>query len=590
VTQLPPALSRALALAAEGQVDQAIAGTRSRLRINPRDPRTLGVLAYLLMQSGDLDGGIEHFERALRHAPNEAHAHANLAGALFHRGRLREAEHHYTRALAVLPTHLGALAGIVVTRTRLDDIEGALAAADAALARQPNLPDVAVNRAYALVSAARVADAADGLRQAAKSAPGNRRLLGAIAFLVNYLSTSHEDILACHRDYGASISAMARASAPPKRAAGEVLTVGILSSDLKSHSVGYFLLPALRARPPGFRVVCFSTGSCKPSDPLAAALRAASDDWVDVAAAHDAGIDRAIRSRGIDVVVELNGHTLGNRLTALDARPAPVIVSAIGYPNTTGHPAVGWRVVDSTTDPPGAEHRCTEQLLRIDPCFLCYEPPPRAAAPSMPPEDLPVTFGSFNLAAKIQDETAAAWALVFRALPDARLLLKSQTLQARAASETILARLQRHGIARERVDIVPYTDTVEDHLSLYSRMHVALDTMPYNGTTTTCEALWMGVPVVAIEGDRHASRVSSSLLRAAGCPELVGSDAASFREIAVRVARDRAKLLEYRTGLRSRMTASPLMDAPSYARRFFGALRDAWEVQTAALSPDGSAT
>jgi protein O-GlcNAc transferase len=590
VTQLPPALSRALALAAEGRVDQAIADARTRLRIDRHDPRTLGVLGFLLMQSGDLDGAIDHFERALRHAPGEAHAHANLAGALFHRSRLREAEHHYKRALDALPTHLGALTGIVITRTRLDDIEGALEAADAALARQPNLPDVAVNRAYALLSAARVADAADGLRQAAKSTPGNRRLRSATAFLLNYLPLSDEDILACHRDYGATTPTVVRAPPPPERAAKSTLTVGILSSDLKSHSVGYFLLPALRTRPPGFRVVCYSTGSSKPGDPLAAALRAASDAWVDVAAADDAGIDRAIRSRGIDVLVELNGHSLGNRLTALDARPAPVIVSAIGYPNTTGHPAVGWRVVDATTDPPGTEQRCTERLLRIDPCFLCYEPPPAAAAPSMPPEDLPITFGSFNLAAKIQDETAAAWALVLRAMPDARLLLKSPTLQAKAASETILARLERHGIARERVDIVPYTDTVEDHLRLYSRMHIALDTMPYNGTTTTCEALWMGVPVVTIAGGRHASRVSTSLLRAAGCPELVGSDAASFCEIAVRVARSRATLAAYRSGLRSQMTASPLMDAPAYARRFFGALRDAWEAQGAAPPPGGSET
>jgi predicted O-linked N-acetylglucosamine transferase (SPINDLY family) len=577
-------------MAAQGQLDQAVSAVRAKLRLSPSDPKTLSVLGFLQMQAGDLDAAIGHFERALARHPQAAHAHSNLAGALFQRRRLAEAERHYERALETQPSYLPALSGLLVTKTQLDDIDGALAVAEAGLKWHPGSADLKINQCYALLSAARVEEAALMMSRSAQSDPRKRRLLTALAFAANYLGWPAEDVFQIHRSFGDLTELDRPAPRHARSSDDDWIRVGILSSDLKSHSVAYFLLPALRARPGGFRIVCFSAGRGKPGDPMATALRDASDEWVDIASMDDPSIDRAIRTRSIDVLVELNGHSLGNRLSALDRCPAPVVVTAIGYPNTTGHPAIGWRIVDSTTDPAGSERFCTERLLRIDPCFLCYSPPAEAPMPSLPPHGEAVTFGSFNHAAKIQDETAAAWGRLLSEVPDARLLLKSQTLRSRAASETVLMRLEQHGISRNRVEILPYADTVEEHLALYSRVHVALDTMPYNGTTTTCEALWMGVPVVATVGDRHASRVSASLLRAAGCPELVGSDAASFCGIAARIARDRARLLEYRTGLRRQMTASPLMDAPSYGKRFFGALRDAWDAQGATPSPGGSAT
>ena len=575
MSQLPPALIKALALAGQGKIQQALTVVRTRLRVNPLDPKTLSVLAFLELQAGDLDSAIVHFERALSRHPEAAHAHANLAGALFHRERLGDAERHYERALERHPDYLPALAGLIVTKTRRHDIDGALELAEAALSRQPASIDLMINRCYALLSAARVEEAARAMQAALRSDPSSRRMITALAFASNYLPWTAAEILEQHRMFGEAVRSPA--AAPARVGRHEPLRIGLLSSDLKSHSVAYFLLPLLLARPSGFRVECFSAGNARPGDRMATALREASDDWVDVTAMDDSNVDRAIRAREVDVLVELNGHSLGNRLSALDHRPAPVIVTAIGYPNTTAHPAVGWRIVDSTTDPPGAERYCTERLLRIDPCFLCYSPPEGAPEPSLPPPGQPWTFGSFNHAAKIQDETAAAWGRLLSELPGARLLLKSQTLKARAASETVLSRLERHGISRDRVEIVTYTDTVEEHLSLYSRMHVALDTMPYNGTTTTCESLWMGVPVVTIEGSRHAARVSSSLLRAAGCPELVAQDAAAFCEIARQLVSSESRIAEYRFSLRDRMSKSPLMDAQRYAQRFFGALRHAWE-------------
>ena len=205
--------------------------------------------------------------------------------------------------------------------------------------------------------------------------------------------------------------------------------------------------------------------------------------------------------------------------------------------------------------------------------------------PEMPPTDQPVTFGSFNLTSKIRDETIAVWARVLAAVPGSRLLLKSKSTADPMTMGRLQARMQAGGIDPSRIDSIAYTKTVEEHLQIYARVHIALDTMPYNGTTTTCEALWMGVPVVCVQGDRHAARVGASLLRATGCEQLLGRTADEFVEIAVKLANDRAQLTELRFGLRARLLASPLMDSRGYAERFHGALRECYRAQHALAFP-----
>jgi predicted O-linked N-acetylglucosamine transferase (SPINDLY family) len=290
----------------------------------------------------------------------------------------------------------------------------------------------------------------------------------------------------------------------------------------------------------------------------------------------DVSLDRTIRESGIDVLIELAGHSSGGRLAALDRKPAPVIATAIGYPNTTGHPAVDIRIVDSVTDPPGSDRLCTERLARIDPCFLCYRPPDGAPEPELPEASAPITFGSFNLTSKVGDATLALWSDVMAAVPEARMLVKSLNMADRSTQSRIVERMTRAGIAAERIDTMPFAASVAEHLSMYRRVHVALDTTPYNGTTTTCEALWMGVPVVTVAGDGHAGRVGMSLLAAAGLPELIAADGAEFVRTAARLVRDRPRLEALRSGLRDSLRASALLDQSAYGTRIFGALRQEW--------------
>jgi predicted O-linked N-acetylglucosamine transferase (SPINDLY family) len=195
----------------------------------------------------------------------------------------------------------------------------------------------------------------------------------------------------------------------------------------------------------------------------------------------------------------------------------------------------------------------------------------------MPSAGVPITFGSFNNHQKIAAPTIAAWAATLRAVPGSRLLLKSPGLADAAVRERVLASLEQAGVARDRVECVAFAKGRAEHLALYNRVHVALDTMPYNGTTTTCEALWMGVPVVTTLGDHHAARVSASLLHATGHPECIGKDAQDFARIASELARDTDRLAALRSGLRTEMLRSPLLDAKAYAARLHAALRDLFQ-------------
>jgi len=263
-----------------------------------------------------------------------------------------------------------------------------------------------------------------------------------------------------------------------------------------------------------------------------------------------------------------------------------VIVSAIGYPNTTGHPAVDVRLVDSVTDPPGSDHLCTERLVRLDPCFLCYRPLPGAPEPAMPPAGAPVTFGSFNLTSKVRERTIGLWARVLDAVPGSRLLVKSKSLKDDGARRRLMERLAAGGIDPSRVDTVAFTATVEEHLALYSRVHVALDCTPYNGTTTTCEALWMGVPVVVKEGAHFVSRMGASFMRALDLPDWVASDDDAYVATAVAKGRDRPALLQLKQTLRQRQLDCPAWDVKQHTRAMEEALTTMAKTMPALSLPD----
>jgi len=574
-------IERALADAAQGRVAEAVAALRLHLKLRPNDLEGMSTLGAILVQSGQLAQAVPVLERCAALHPRQAMAHNNLANAYLQSGRLEESARHYERALQLETDHPQALLGLAFCRTSLEQSDAALAAADRGLALQPDWTEMHLNRCLALAAADRLEDATAAMRGVLERRPGDAELRGQFLLALNYLPLPAEEIAREHRSVALGVRGTpqpAETGRDPERP----LRIGVLSGDLREHSVGYFADAPLAHMPAGWTLTVFSLHSGSTRDAMRTRFESLADEWVECATLSNEALDAEIRRRRIDVLVELGGHTSGSRLQTLDRKPAPVIVSAIGYPNTTGHPAVDWRLVDSVTDPPGSDSLCTERLARLDPCFLCYRPGEAAPEPTLPEDGTRVTFGSFNLTSKIREYTIELWGRVLAEVPGARLLIKARSLRDPAMRTRLLARLEAGGIDPARVETIAFTPTAAEHLALYSRMHVALDTTPYNGTTTTCEALWMGVPVVSLRGDRHAARVGASLLAAAGCPELVAGDADSFVRIARTLATDRARLAEYRLGLRDRLRASALLDADAYAARFHGAIRRAWQEHCAA--------
>jgi predicted O-linked N-acetylglucosamine transferase (SPINDLY family) len=287
----------------------------------------------------------------------------------------------------------------------------------------------------------------------------------------------------------------------------------------------------------------------------------------------------AIRRARPDILIDLGGLTGPARVVAMAHRIAPVQATYLGYPNTSAVPNIDWRLVDALTDPvepsadgSRADDLATERLLRIKGCFVCYRPPDDAPPVAVRGADGPVAFGSFNTSHKISPQCVQLWARVLRRVPGSMLVLKRREFADPWIAGQFIQAFGREGVEAPRLRFLGKTPAVAEHLAAYAEVDIALDTYPYHGTTTTCEALWMGVPVVSLIGNTHASRVGHSLLNAAGLGRLAATTPEQFEEIAAALAADRAALGTMRASLRPQVSASSLCDGPNFAARFADAL------------------
>ena len=307
--------------------------------------------------------------------------------------------------------------------------------------------------------------------------------------------------------------------------------------------------------------------------------RAHADHWHDISGMSDEAAVQLIEANKIDVLVDLAGRSKNHRLGIFRRKPAPIQISWLGYPSTTGVSAIDYRITDTTADPIGAaDDHHAETLLRLDGGFHCYTPPDPSPKPAPSPVNRNgyVTFGSFNNLAKVSENTIAVWSDILRQTPQSVLLLKSLSLGSRETRNTILAAFNASGIDANRIKLTGWIPQSETPLAAYHQIDIALDTFPYNGTTTTFEALWMGVPVVTVSGSRHAGRVGASILGALDLGDLVAFTTADYIAACTSLARDRKKLNSLRDSLRARLRVSSLMDGVGFTRRMEEVLRQTW--------------
>jgi predicted O-linked N-acetylglucosamine transferase (SPINDLY family) len=407
--------------------------------------------------------------------------------------------------------------------------------------------------------------------------PGNARILSARNMLLNYLSgQDRQAVFEAHKEFGThfptdEFQVFFNPPEPEKK-----LRVGFVSPDLRHHSVSYFLKPILANLDPE-RVQTILYHGHHIEDATSAELRSLAGKWTSLNGIDDNLAAEIIRKDAPDILIDLAGHSAMNRLPLFAKNLAPVQMTYLGYPNTTGLPAIGYRLVDEMTDPTAeADALATEKLLRFSPCAWAYEPPKDAPAPSMPDASAPITFGSFNNFLKVSVETLSAWAQLLERVPGSHLLIKSPYLEDSEVLASVREKLTAAGITTDRVELLGFFASPTEHLATYSRVDVALDTFPYNGTTTTCEALWMGVPVVSLIGDRHAARVGLSLLTTVGHQDLATENIDAYIEKVVALAQDRPFRESLRHSLREDVSKSPLLNHADQAARFDAALRQAW--------------
>jgi predicted O-linked N-acetylglucosamine transferase (SPINDLY family) len=413
-------------------------------------------------------------------------------------------------------------------------------------------------------------------KKALELRPGWAAAHSNLLLLMNYTEKEGERLFAAHKEWARRHCVNKKPIIlQPGSVKGRRIRIGYISPDFKAHSVAYFMQPVLECHDrTEFEIFCYA--DVLNPDLVTGQLKSQSEHWRNIRGMEDKAVAELIRDDSIDILVDLAGHTAGNRLPVFCMKPAPVQVTYLGYPNTTGMETIDYRLTDCYADPEHVSDAFyAEKLVRLPHGFICYSPP--LDAPSIvlqPPRQLNgyITFGSFNNLSKITPEVVAVWSRLMEKQPDSRMFIKNCSMSDPRTCERYKNLFSEHGIQQERLQFMGHTSSLVSHLVQYARIDIALDTFPYNGTTTTCEALWMGVPVVTMTGDLHAGRVGASIMNQAGLDNFVGNDVSSYIGLALGLAAD----VEYLAGLRRTLRETLSNAALCNAGRFVKDLEDTY--------------
>lgn len=568
------------ALNAQGRLDDALAAYRQALRIDAGFAEIHSNLATLLRQKGELAEAIAALRRAIELKPGYAMAYSNLGHALLDNRQIPEAIAALQQALALQPN-------LAIAHNNLGTAYKALGQMDESVAAYRRALDSDPTNVLAL---ANLANELDQLGDREGSMTLYERAIASPhcmpAAYSNYLAVLHygaeitiAKIAEAHAAYEQRFAKSLRASWPRHlntRDPDRPLRVGFLSPYFGIHPVGFFLVrPLENLDRSQFETVCYHDGI--KDDEITARLRAPAAEWHIVRGVSDDRLAQRIQEDKIDILFDLAGHTAGNRLLLFARKPAPIQITWLDYVGTTGLAAMDYILADPRQIPPEHAGYYREQVLRMPDDYICFDPP--LEAPTVGP--LPaatngfVTFVSYNIVPKTSALTIDLWSRVLRELPDARLMLGNRGFGVAAAVERVRKQFAERAIDPGRISFQGWAPRAE-LLAGYNRADIALDTFPYNGGLTSCEAMWMGVPVVTLPGETFASRHGLAHLTAAGLPEMVARDPDDYVKIAVDLAKDLPRLATLRGGLRERLASSPLCDGRRFAENFGTLLRSAW--------------
>ena len=564
-------ISQALAMRKDGHPERALHELSQVTLAAPSLAEGHHQLGNVLKSLGRFREAVDSLGKAALLAPNNAAVLFNLGVALLEIKAYPEAANCLRVAVKLEP---GRPEGHNILGHALSSAgrcTEAIASFETALRLKPHYAAPLNNLGRALSAQGRSEEAISHYRDALKVAP-SASIHSNLLYSMNFLDLDPAVVRSEHETWGrlyGGASPIRESPTATRTLSGRRLRVGYVSPDFVDHSVAYFIAPVLSNHDrTKFEVFCYS--SAKVHDAVTGRLRGSTEHWRDIARLSDDEAAAMIANDDLDLLVDLSGHTAENRLQIFARRPAPVQATWIGYPNTTGLPCVDFRLTDTTSDPPGmTDAFYTEELVYLPETFSCYEP--CLDSPSVGPlpaaREGSVTFGCFNNFAKVRPEMLGLWARILAEIPGSSLFLKSGGFTDRQTCALVTGRFQELGVEPHRIRFDGLRRPAANHLQLSNLVDIALDTYPYNGATTTCEALWMGVPVVTLAGRTHVSRVGASFLTQLGLGSLVAADATEYRETCKRLAADIPHLKALRAELRERMQNSPLCRAPQFVRR-----------------------
>jgi predicted O-linked N-acetylglucosamine transferase (SPINDLY family) len=568
------------ALAGQGNLQEAVASYRRALELKPDYAEAYHNLGNTLRDLGRLDEALACHQRAVHLAPRLPEAHFNLGNVLADQGKRDEAAASYRRALELKPNYAEACHNLGTVLQDQGKLDEARAWYERDLHLRPHRHQAHFSLGNVSLDQGLLDEAVACYERAMQLKPDSAEIHSSLLATLQYRAgVTARELIDAHAQYQRVHAAPLRTTWKPhenSRDPQRVLRLGFVSPDFGQHPVGYFLIrPLEHLDRRQCEVFCYSNRLS--SDAMTARFKAAATQWRDVAGSSDEQLAGQVRADGIDLLFDLAGHTAKNRLLVFARKPAPVQVTWLGYAGTTGLEAIDYLVADRWEVPEASEPNYCEKVLRLPDGYVCYEPPPYA------PETSPlpaigqgyVTFGSFNNPSKITPPLIGLWTQILRRVPKARLILNYSGLDDLAVTRRYRTTFAAGGIEADRVELsgwVPH----QELLGEYRWVDIALDSFPYSGGLTTCEALWMGVPVVTCPGETFASRHSLSHLSTVGLTETVAKTPQQYVDLAVALANDLPRLALMRTRLRPQMAASPLCDGRRFAENLLSLLRGVW--------------
>jgi predicted O-linked N-acetylglucosamine transferase (SPINDLY family) len=552
------------------------------IELKPESAIGYARLGQVLLHVGHLQDAETQLKKAIELDPKLVAAHLHLSFVLEKiPTRMPEAVDSVNAALEIDPRSTTALGWLAAVQTKQGKHTEAAQTYRKILEIDPNFLGALLGYGNLLAGQAQIETGWEHLEKAAEIYADQSHVRATGLFFANaHPDLSRDQIFAMHQKW----ASLMHKETPEvftewknDRSLDRRLKIGYLSPDLRGHSVSYFLQPLLVAHDRS-SVEIYIYDNTPTSDQLSVTLHALVNHWHRIVGGSAERVADMVREHEIDILVDLAGHTSDNRLDVFARHPAPIQVSYLGYPNTTALPEIAYRFTDDIADPVGADTYYTEELIRLPGGFLCFNPPQpyMDVAPLPAGETGNITFASFNAVHKINRKVIALWSRVLHAVPGSSLLMKAGGLADPETRESIMSGFKQHGILEDRIIFVERTLGYREHLEVYNRCDIALDTFPYNGTTTTFESLWMGLPVITLAGDRHAARVSQSILSRLGLSDMVANDADDYIRLAKELANDRKRLAKLRSSIRPTMLESRLRNARALAKEIENAYREMW--------------